>query len=263
VHPDPGGFAFSTGVSTTDFANVLIRYLRLRGWTRVALITGTDATGADFDVQIARTLALRENAGLTLVAHEHFNPADLSVAAQVSRIKAAAPQVVVTWSTGTPFATVLHGLADAGLDLPVTGVPSNQNFAQMAQYAAFLPRNLYFPSHRAVTQNGTGNGPVRDAQLVYFGAFKQIGVRPDFATNLVWDPVMIMVAALRSIGPNATAEQLRAYVAGLHSWAGINGIYDFRANDQRGIGIGAINIQRWDQARNDFVAVSKPGGTPF
>jgi branched-chain amino acid transport system substrate-binding protein len=229
----------------------------------LALIAGTDATGADFDVQIARTLALRENADLKLVAHEHFNPADLSVAAQISRIKASAPQVILTWSTGTPFATVLHGLQDGGVELPVTAVPSNQNFAQMGQYAAFLPRELYFPSHRAVTQNGTGKGPIRDAQLVYYAAFASIGARPDFATNLVWDPVMIMVSALRSIGPNATAEQIRGYVANLHSWAGINGIYDFRSNDQRGIGIGAINMQRWDQSRNDFVAVSKPGGVPF
>jgi branched-chain amino acid transport system substrate-binding protein len=263
VHPDSGSYAFSTGVSTTDFTEVLIRYLRLRGWTRLALITGTDATGADFDVQVARVLQMRENADVTIVEREHFNPGDLSVAAQMTRIKAAAPQVVMTWSTGTPFGTVLHGLRDAGLDVPVTAVPSNQNFAQMAQYASFLPRLLYFPSHRAVAQTGTGKGPIRDAQMVYFNAFKRIGVRPDFATNLAWDPVMIMVSGLRTIGPNATAEQLRNYIEGLHSWAGINGIYDFRGGDQRGIGQNAIDVQRWDQTAGDFVAVSKPGGAPL
>jgi branched-chain amino acid transport system substrate-binding protein len=263
VHPDPGSFAFSTGVSTTDFTEVLIRYLRLRGWTRLALITGTDATGADFDVQVARVLDMRENAGVKIVQHEHFNPGDLSVAAQMSRIKAAAPQAVMTWSTGTPFGTVLHGLHDAGLDVPVTAVPSNQNYTQMATYATFLPQTLYFPSHRAVTKTGTGKGPIRDAQMVYFNAFKRIGVRPDFATNLVWDPVMIMVAALRAIGPDATSEQLRAYIEGIHSWAGINGIYDFRAGDQRGVGQNAIDIQRWDPTLGDFVAVSKPRGFPL
>jgi branched-chain amino acid transport system substrate-binding protein len=260
VHPEAGSYAFSSGVSTPIMAEVLVRYLRLRGWTRLALITGTDATGLDFDVQMNRALALRENASMTLVAHEHFNVTDLSVAAQMARIKAAAPQVLMTWSTGTPFGLVLHGIQDSGLNVPVTSVPANENYAQMEQYASFLPSELYFPSFRGVSTGGTNAGPVRDAQIVYRKAFNEIGARPDFVTDMGWDSIMIVIGALRALGPKATPLQIRDYVLQLHSWAGINGIYDFRDGSQSGVGANAANIQRWDNRVHDFVAVSRPGG---
>lgn len=260
IRPEAGSYVFTASVGTDDFVTILVRYFRLRGWTRLSVLTGTDATGVDLDRQLERVLPMPENAGVQIVAHEHFNPADLSVAAQLARIKAANPQVLLTWSTGTPFGTLLHGIRDAGLNVPVGAATSNQNFQQMAAYADFLPAELYFPSVRAVTKEGTGKGPIREQQLKYFQAFKDIGVRPDYVTNLPWDPLLIVVEALRALGPNASSEQIRDWVAKLHSFAGINGIYDFRDGSQRGIGINAANIQKWDPKLGDFVAVSRPAG---
>jgi hypothetical protein len=103
-------------------------------------------------------------------------------------------------------------------------------------------------------------GPSMDAEKTYFAAFKAAGIRPDFATSLVWDPGMIVVSGLRALGTDATAEQLQKYIAGLHSWAGIDGIYDFRDNSQRGIGQSAMVIYHWDTAKNAFVVSSRPAG---
>ena len=111
-----------------------------------------------------------------------------------------------------------------------------------------------------MTPEGTGPGPIRDAQTRYFNGFKAIGVKPDFGNNLSWDPTMIVVDALRALGPDASADQIRNWIANLHSWAGINGIYDFRAGDQRGVGQNAAVVHRWDPAKGDFVVMSRPGG---
>ena len=260
IYPAAGGYVFSAGVPTPAHVENIMRYLRLRGWTRLAVITGTDATGMDFDTQIARVLTERDNAGMKIIAHEHFNVSDLSVAAQMANIKASNPQVVLTWSTGTPFGTLLHGIKDAGLDLPVVGVASNESIAEMHQYAADLPRELYFASGLGAVKNDVGPGPIRDAQIAYYEAFRSINVRPDSITSVAWDPVMIVVSALRAIGPKATANQVRDYILRLHGWAGVNGIYDFHDGSQRGIGASAGNIQTWDPKKDDFVAVSRPRG---
>ena len=45
MHPEPGTYVFSVSVSTAAQAPALIRYFRLRGWTNIAAITATDATG--------------------------------------------------------------------------------------------------------------------------------------------------------------------------------------------------------------------------
>jgi hypothetical protein len=99
--------------------------------------------------------------------------------------------------------------------------------------------------------------------MVYRKVFRDAGIRPDFQNNIAWDPAMIIVSAYRAEGPNATAQQLQSYIQNLHSWAGINGIYDFRDGLQRGITLGVGVVVRWDPAKGDFVAMSKLGGYPL
>jgi branched-chain amino acid transport system substrate-binding protein len=257
----PGSFAFSASAGSRDIAAVAARFYRLHGWTHIALITSTDASGSDFEKQFDLALALPENRAMSLVAREHFNPTDLSVGAQMARIKSAAPQALVTFTTGTPLGTVLHGYHDAGLDIPISASSGNMIYDQMAQYAGFAPAKLYFNATRGIARDANLRpGPIMDAQNVFFRAFKAANIRPDFATSLAWDPAMILVAGLRKFGPNATAEQIHSYIEGLHSWAGIDGIYDFRDQSQRGIGQNALVVYHWDVPTNSFTVASRAAG---
>jgi branched-chain amino acid transport system substrate-binding protein len=263
VHPSAGSYVLSSSVSTEDLAKTLVRFFRTRGWTHLGLITSTDTTGQDLDRQIGTVLALPENQGVRLIAQEHFNTTDLSVVAQMTRIKAAAPDVLITWSTGTPFGTLLHGINDVGIDVPVSSTNANQTYAQMKAYAAFLPKQLYFPTTLSVVPSSEAPAPVRSAQDVYFSSFRQSGVRPDLAHNLAWDPALIIVDALRHLGPSATAQQLRDYILKQRSWIGINGRYDFTTGDQRGLGPDGSAVDLWDPAKDTWVQVSRPGGAPI
>lgn len=260
LHPKHGGYIFSAGVGVLDDAIGTVRFFREKGWKRVAIITATDAIGQEMDRSFATALALPENRGMQVVATEHFNPSDISVAAQVARVKTANPQAILTWVTGTPFGTLLRGLHDGGVDLPISSSTGNMSFAQMAQYRSFLPKNLYFAGLRSMSRVGTNAGPVRDALDRYFGAFKTIGGRPDVLNAMDWDPVIIVVDALRHLGPTATADQLRDYIDNLHGYAGTLGMYDFSDQEQRGLTINALVIDRWDSGKADFEAASKPGG---
>jgi branched-chain amino acid transport system substrate-binding protein len=259
INPGPNSYIFSASAATRADAIAIVRYYRERGWTRIGLLTSTDASGQAFEQSFDRALALPENSGVTAVVREHFATPDLSISGQAAHIKAVNPQAVIGWTTGTPFGTVLRGLHDVGYDGPVAGGNGNMIFAQLGQYASFLPKELYFPGRRAVAE-GTPPGPVHDAQQRYFNAFKTINVRPDFANNIGWDPAMIVVNTLQHLGPDATAQQCRDYIENLHSWYGINGVYDFRDGGQRGIGINSIVVDKWDPDNVRFIAVSKPGG---
>jgi branched-chain amino acid transport system substrate-binding protein len=263
VHPPAGSCVLSSSVSTEDLAKVLVRFFRARGWTHLGVITSTDTTGQDLDRQIGTVLALPENQGMRIVAQEHFNTTDLSVVAQMTRIKAAAPDALITWSTGTPFGTLLHGINDVGMDVPVSSTSGNQTYAQMKAYAAFLPKELYFPTTLSIVQSPEASAPVRRAQDLYFSTFRQNGVRPDLAHNLVWDPALIIVDALRHVGPAATAQQLRDYILKQRSWIGVNGRYDFTTGDQRGLGQDGSAVDLWDPAKGTWVQVSRPGGAPI
>jgi ABC-type branched-subunit amino acid transport system substrate-binding protein len=94
-------------------------YLRLRGLTRIALVTSTDTTGQEAERSVDEAIALPANTGVQIVDREHFNPTDLSADAQMTRVKAANAHVLIAWSTGSPAGTLLRAANDAGLALPV------------------------------------------------------------------------------------------------------------------------------------------------
>jgi branched-chain amino acid transport system substrate-binding protein len=224
------------------------------------MISSVDATGEDMERQSDAALQLPENKSVELVDREHFNTLDFSVAAQIARIKGARPQAVLVWTSGTPLGTVLRDVQSAGLDLPLLTSNGNMTYAQMNAYANLLPKEFFFPALLSMTAEDTPKGPLHDAQVAYAEAFKAIGVHPDEGHVLVWDPAMILISALRHIGPDATATQVRDYVLHLHGWVGVDGVYDFSGGDQRGIGDNAVAIARWDQTKNTWVRASRPRG---
>jgi len=103
---------------------------------------------------------------------------------------------------------------------------------------------------------------VRDTQLQYFKEMSAAGIHASFPQNLAYDPAMLIVGALRKLGPNATAAQLRDYIEHIHGLVGIDGIYDFSDGSQRGVGLNAARMYRWDAAKKDFVQVARGNGKP-
>ncbi len=70
----------------------------------------------------------------------------------------------------------------------------------------------------------------------------------------------LVVEALKRLGPNATAAQIRGYIDGLHGRAGTQGIYDFGDREQRGVGENAVVIMGWNPATKNWIVQSRPGG---
>jgi branched-chain amino acid transport system substrate-binding protein len=260
ITPPPRSYVFSAMAAANDLAAVAVRYLRNRGFKRLAMFATTDTTGQAYERAIAVALARPENRDVALVASEHFNGADLSVNAQLARVQSAKPAALMVWATGTPLGTVLRGLKDAGDDLPVMTSNSNMTYAQMTAYQGVLPKEFYFVSARGLLPEHTLAGPLRDAQTVYVNAFRKLHIRPDIGHSLIWDPAMAFIDALRHVGTDATAQQLHQYLLGEHSWVGINGVYDFASGDQRGLGDGSLVIALWNPAKNTWLQVSAPKG---
>ncbi len=260
LNPPANGYIWSSSVSLKDAIAATVRYFRERGLTRMAILSSTDATGQEADRDWDLAKANPQNKGVEFVAREHFNLSDVSVSAQVTRIKAANPQVLLTWTVGPAFGTELHGISDAGLDIPIFASNGDMIVEQLAGYKAFMPKELIFSAVLPLAPGSVSAGPVKDAQNVYFKAFKAANVIPNFPNTLAWDPALIVIDALKHVGPNGTAVQIKDYVNTLHGFAGINGIYDFRDGSQHGIGENAVIMVKWNPDGSTFTAVSKRSG---
>jgi len=261
VHPAAGGYMFSSSISTADYIVASIRYLRAKGLHKVAVISSNDATGQDGDRSIDAAIALPEMQGqLNVVDREHFNSTDLSVAAQMARIKASGAQTAILWAVGTPFSTLLRDAASGALDIPLVTSAGNLNATQLTGLESFMPDELLMVAPPWVAPSQFPNPAFRKYLAGYLDALKAAGVHPEQGESLAWDPAMMVLDALRKFGFDATPAQIRDYIAGLKGWVGVNGAYDFQAFPQRGIGIDGLVMVRWDKKAKWFVGVSKPGG---
>ena len=260
VHPAPGSFMFSAGVGSGGMAQALARYFHDRDWQRIGMISSIDASGQDFETQFDRVMAQPDNARLHLVVREHFNVSDLSVAAQLARIKAANPQVVIVWTAGTGLGVALRGIKQVGLNVPIVAGNGNMVRSQLASYSGSIPATLLFPGLLGMTPSTDAPAAVRAAQKKYFAAYARTGAKPDLPGALSWDATELLLDAYQALGWGATPKQLRDWISSQHAWAGINGVYDFAAIPQRGIDMESCVIDRWNETTKTFIAVSAPGG---
>lgn len=262
IHPKHGGYMFSASVSTRDLITAVFRYFNSHGLTRVASISSTDATGQEMENNIDVALKNPAFSHIKMVSRERFSVSDLSVSAQIQRMTQAHPQVVIAWTTGSAVANIFKAMIQAGLSVPVVTSDGNMSTAVMHRFAAFLPKELLTATSEFLPHAGLYklDPRVEAKQKLYEQAMAEAHMPVDLGTAGAWDATFILVDALRKLGVGATAPQVRSYIASLTDYAGIHGVYDFRARPQRGLGVKDALIARWDGKNSAWVPVSAPGG---
>jgi branched-chain amino acid transport system substrate-binding protein len=257
-----GDYVFASFLPTSGIAEAVLRYFHSRGWNRLGMLNSADATGQDAERAFGEALKKPALAAMSVVDREQFNGTDVSVGAQIERLRAANPDALIAYTTGAAMGTVFRGLTQAGFDVPVATSTGNVLYANMNQFASVLPKQLFFAAG-AGSASGSGlrlaGGVVAQKRLVD-AAFQKTGAKPDFGTEVVWDPAMIAVDALRHVGPAASAAAVQNHILSLTSYQGLSGTYDFSKYPMSGLGAENALVVRWSAAREDFEAVSEPGG---
>jgi branched-chain amino acid transport system substrate-binding protein len=263
-HPKPGSFVYSSSNSTTNQTAAFVNFARAKGWARVAAITSTDTSGQDGWANISKAAAA-SNGAVTIINHQTFGPADVSVTTQLSKIKASNPQALFIWTTGTPLSTVLKGMQGLSLDnLPTMTTNGNASDKEMQSLASELPAQLYFPGGPFTIGPQHLTGPAKTQVQAFDTAMQAAGQPvPDEGNALAWDPALILIDALKKLGTGASAAQIQHYISTLNGFTGINGAYNFTDTsipDNRGLTIQSVYITQWSKSAGNWVQASGPAG---
>jgi branched-chain amino acid transport system substrate-binding protein len=186
----PGTFMFSSGVSNDDLLVASVRYMRERGWDKIAIISSIDASGQAGELSLDKALTLPENRSMQVVDREHFAGVDVNVSAQIVRLKAAAPKALIVYTSGAPLATVLRGIIDSGFELPIVSSAANGSALQLRQYAAFMPAQFYVPGVPSQAVELVSDRGQKSAIDVYLNEMKALGVEASRGQTISWDPGM-------------------------------------------------------------------------
>jgi branched-chain amino acid transport system substrate-binding protein len=253
--PPRGGYVFAAIEPARTMLTNGINHLRTMGYHRGALLVATDASGQQNAAIIESVLAGGEGTSLKLVAEERFSPSALGIAAEVAKVKAADPDLILLWANGPAFLMGLRELKNAGLDLPVVTNPFNADDEVLKANAGIVPKTLFI---NGLPYQGLRPVPaLRATGEEYLRAFAGSGLKPiPELQAYCWDPMKIAITALRALPPGATATQLHDYIENLHDFPGLFGIYDFRSGDNYGLGAEDLPFVRWDASKGDWIPMS-------
>ena len=264
LYPDKGSYVFAAGASSRHSLAAAVRYFRLKGLTKIAVLTTADASGQDNLHSVDLALQLPENKTMQVVDREQFAVSDISAAPQAQRIKASGAQAIFAYPTGAPFGTALHAFYDAGLDLPIDTAGPNLDPVLLDRFKSVLPHaELVIANASFFNHDRKAGDPLKPPIDEFYTELGAAGIKPTVANAFTWDPARIIVAALRKIGTGATPAQIRDYIASLHDYAGVSGLYDFRIGDQHGLTQDAEVVIRYDPVNpSGQRIVSAQGGAP-
>jgi branched-chain amino acid transport system substrate-binding protein len=265
LQPEKGSNIFAAGAQSSYAMAAAVRYFRMRGLNKIAVLTTTDATGQDSLKSLEFALALPENRGVSVVDREVMSVSEITIASQVAHIKASGAQAILAYLSGAPFGTALRSLYDGGVDLPIATASGNMNPTLLERFKSFMPKSeIVIANASFANRSRPASDPLRAPIEEFDTELAAAGTKPTAAHALAWDPARIIVSALRKLGPNATAEQLRDYINGLHGFPGVAGMYDFRIGDQHGLDQTAEVVIRYDPASaTGQKIVSQQGGAPL
>lgn len=263
THPAPGSMIFSSSFSLKQEVQADLNFFRSRGWTNIAVMSSTDASGVGGFAQIQQVLAEPSYSSMHLVSHETFNTSDVNVTTQLSVIKAAKPQAMIIWTTGTPLGTVLNGMSALGMEnVPSIADSGNDSVTEMVHFGSVVPKDLYIPnSSLSLAPSDLASGPVQTTVASFQKLLAAAGDQPTLGAGQTWDAASLIIGALKKIGVNATATQILDYMQNLHNVPGVFGMYNTSVSNHRGLSTGDVYLSSWDGKK--FVLASGPGGAPL
>jgi branched-chain amino acid transport system substrate-binding protein len=223
-------WVFKTPQSDFLIVGVLVDYLKAKGLTKVGWLNVDYAFGQLGWVEFEKAA---QKGGITVAGNEKFGQKDVDMTAQLTRIKATAPQAVIIWSIPPSASIATKNYADLGITAPLFqshGV-GNKTYIDLAGAAS---NNVMFPAGKLlVAEQLADNDPQKAVLLAYARDFEaKYGPRNTFGGH-AWDAVQIVLHAMEKTGPDRA--KIRSAIEATKSFVGISGVFDFSPTDHNGL----------------------------
>jgi branched-chain amino acid transport system substrate-binding protein len=231
-------WVFKTPQRTSTAVERLFTHLRAQGLTRLGVLGASDKFGQEGEADLK---SLAPKFGLQIVAQESFDPNDVDMTVQLTKVAGAKPAAIVVWTIGPAGAIVARNARQAGLTIPLFqchGQP-DPNYLRLAAEAA---QGTAMPATKLMAGDQL---PATDRQravvLDFIRAYEARGLK-NLSTHsgYAWDAVQLVFRALEKAG--SSPEALRTALEGTRDYVGVSGIYNLSAEDHCGLGLDSMVI---------------------
>ena len=223
IPADP--WVFKVAPAVRDFMTVLSQYAQKKGYKRIASLNSADAFG---QAEITNLKELAPKQGLTIVAAETFNVEDTNFNAQLTRIRAAKPDVIYNGASGRAAILTWRAFHQMGFKQPlvVTQAAVSKAFFD-AIGSPEAANGLLTPMQTGVF----GGAAAADARL-YGEMEKALGRTPVYFNTFGFDVGVITEYAVKN--SDASRQGLRDALERIKDLPAVNGPVTYTPQDHTG-----------------------------
>ena len=233
-------YVFKSPQRSSTAVRKLYGYLKAKGLTKIALFTASDSFGKDGLGWLER---LAPEFGITFAAKESFGPADTDMTAQLTKIRNAAPQAIVSWTIGPVGSIVAKNKAQLGITTPLFqchGLP-DPKYIELAGKASEGDR---MPATKLMVGDALpGSDPQKKVITDFINLYRDVyKYDKEFPINThsgyAWDAISIVANAMKKAGTDPKA--LRAAIEQTKGYVGVSGVYSLTAEDHNGLDVDSM-----------------------
>jgi branched-chain amino acid transport system substrate-binding protein len=229
-------YVFKAPQRSSVAVSKVLEYLKSKGMTKIAILTASDGFGRDG----ARWLGkLGPKFGIEIVMAEQFNPKDVDMKSQLTKIGGAKPQAVVCWTIGPAGSIVSKNHHSLGLNFPLVqchGLPG-PSYIKLAGAAA---EGDLMPATKLMTwQDLPDNDPqkpvIKEFWHLYTDVYHYDKEYPiNTHSGYAWDAIYLLANAMKKVGTDAA--KVREAIENTKNYVGVSGVYNLSPKDHNGLG---------------------------
>ncbi|MCB2191485.1 MAG: ABC transporter substrate-binding protein [Deltaproteobacteria bacterium] len=218
----------------------VLAYLKAHGLTKVALLSASDGFGRDGARWIGK---LAPKYGITMVGSEQFNPKDVDMKSQLTKLAASKPQAIVCWTIGPAAAIVSKNHHALGIKSPLVqchGVPGPK-YIQLAGAAAEgdLMPSTKLMVYQYLPDSDPQKKVIDEFVRLYNDVYKY---NKDYPINThsgyAWDAVYLLAGAMQKAGTDPA--KVREALENTKDYVGVSGVYNLSPKDHNGLGVDSM-----------------------
>ncbi|MBI2236678.1 MAG: ABC transporter substrate-binding protein [Magnetospirillum sp.] len=215
--------------------------MKKRGISNVALLYGTDGYGKSAS---AATKAIASSYGMTIVADEVYDPADVDMTAQITKIKNTPNvQAVFNLGFGRSAAVATKNYRQLGMALPYYeshGVNSKA-FIDMAGLEA--TNGVRLPASALLVAEQLPAIDPQRAVTILFKSDTETAFKAEVSTygGHAYDALQIALTAIQRAG-GTDKEKVRQNIEATRGYVGTSGIVNMSATDHLGLDLSSLRM---------------------
>jgi len=224
-------WTFKSPYKAADAMGKICEYMSKNGIKKIGFLYSNEGFGKD---GLRNVKVQAPKYGVAIGATEAFQPKDVDMTAQLTRINAQGVDGVIAWTVGPAMGIVAKNIKQLGIKAPLfechgAGDPI---FWKVAGEAG---EGVMMPSTKIVVGDQLADNDIQKKKtLDYVKAYKEkFNREPGTMVAYGADAAYIVVDAIKKVGPDRA--KIREAIENTKGYVGLSGIYNMSPNDHNGL----------------------------